>query len=259
MRWLGLWVVALWLGSGAVAHAAVFTVAPDPIAVGSVPLGQSASATGDLGADETITVKVQSRGGAACDGFVVTPATGFTVGPPNNTETITVSFTPLTAGNKTCLIDIRDNGNNAVLATFSATGTGSGAQITLAPPGASLAFGNINVPQRSAPQRVSVTNSGNAPLLITSATVVTNPASYPGVVGTAGAQTVAPGATVGWDIACTPQARGGQNGVFRIVSNTNNPGWHADRHHADLQRLAGRHRDQPGVDRLRRYARRHDQ
>jgi hypothetical protein len=220
MRWFGLWVIATWLGSGAVAHAQVFTVTQDPIEVGDVAVGQTRSVTGVLAANAAATVRVQVQA-TGCAEFVVTPTTAFTVAPPNNTETITVRFTPLTAGAKTCVIDLRDDATSAVLDTFSVTGTGTGApQITLTPD-EPLAFGDVDVPQRSTAQTLQLRNSGNAPLLITSATVV-NSASYPGVVGAAGAQTVAPNATVEWDIACTPQAQGAQNGVFRIVSNANN-------------------------------------
>jgi hypothetical protein len=77
--------------------------------------------------------------------------------------TISVTFTPATAGTRTGAVTITDNAVDSPQ-TISLTGTGVPATLTLST--TSLTFGEQNVGTTSAPQTVTVTNSGTGPLVI---------------------------------------------------------------------------------------------
>jgi hypothetical protein len=81
--------------------------------------------------------------------------------------TISVSFEPTTTGAKTQTLNV-NAGGGAGKKTVALTGSGVAAPYTLSP--RSLAFGNQTVGTTSAPQAVTVTNTGSAAVPITSIT-----------------------------------------------------------------------------------------
>jgi OmpA family/Abnormal spindle-like microcephaly-assoc'd, ASPM-SPD-2-Hydin/Thrombospondin type 3 repeat len=212
-RWLGLLLCVVWIGSGGVAHAVAVTETPDPIAIGPVAVGSSGTGDGSLTAASPVDVTLQLGTGPDCSQFQIMSATSLTV--DTTASTVTVKLTPTSAGTKTCTITVM---GATPPKSFGVTGTGVGTpQISVAPP--ALAFSSVDVGRTSATQPVTATNTGTGTLTITSATFSAGATNYT-VSGTTGSQTVAPGASVSWDIACKPPAPGTADGTFRIVSDS---------------------------------------
>jgi hypothetical protein len=215
-RWLGLLLLVVWIGGSGVGHAAV-TAAPDPLAIGAVPVGQSGTANGILSASPNVTIETFDLSAAGCSEFRVTTAVPLMVG--SGGKPVTVELTPTSTGAKTCTITARD-AVNAVLGTFTATGTGTAPQISVAPATLALAFATTEVGRTSTAQTVTATNTGNIPLTISSTTLAAGAADYTIVTGQTGSQSIAPGANATWSIACKPSAQGARPGTFRIASDS---------------------------------------
>ncbi len=79
--------------------------------------------------------------------------------------TISVTFTPSASGSRTASVSITDNASGSPQAV-GLSGTGTVPAVSLSP--ASLSFGSQSVGTTSAAQTVTLTNSGNATLSITS-------------------------------------------------------------------------------------------
>ncbi|MEZ4360828.1 MAG: choice-of-anchor D domain-containing protein [Kofleriaceae bacterium] len=87
----------------------------------------------------------------------------------------------------------------------------------------SMTFGNVELVTMSTPQTLTVTNTGNTPLSISSANLVAG-AHFMVAMGQTGAQTVMPGQDATWSLLCYPMAEGPLSDSFRILSNaTNSP------------------------------------
>lgn len=81
---------------------------------------------------------------------------------------ITVTFTPAAPGTRTAMLNVSDNATGSPQ-TVSLTGTGGGPAVSLTT--TSLTFPSQTLGTTSAVQAVTLTNTGNAALLITSVTV----------------------------------------------------------------------------------------
>jgi 6-phosphogluconolactonase (cycloisomerase 2 family) len=148
------------------------TVAPNPISFPAITQGTTSS---------PITVTVTNSGNATLNISSVLLAgnnvTDFSMtsgcsGPfaPSASCMITMTFTPLAAGQRSAILSISDDAQNSpqsiqVSGTATAVPPTSPA-ISLSPSG--LSFGVITQGMATAPQSVTVTNSGGAPLHITS-------------------------------------------------------------------------------------------
>jgi hypothetical protein len=87
---------------------------------------------------------------------------------PGASCTINVTFTPTMEGARTGSLTATDNATPSTQ-TSSLAGTGLAPLVTLSP--ANLAFGNQKAGTKSAPQQVTLTNTGNAGLLIKSISI----------------------------------------------------------------------------------------
>lgn len=134
--------------------------------------------------------------------------------------TISVTFTPSATGARSASISITDNATGSPH-TVALNGTGATAApaVTLNP--TSLAFGNQNVGTTSAAKTVTLTNSGTAPLTITSiASGGTNAADF----ATTSAcplspSTLAAGANCAISVTFTPAASGARSASVSITDN----------------------------------------
>jgi len=132
-----------------------------------------------------------------------------------NSCTIQVTFTPTASGIQTGSLTITDNASGSpqtVALTGNQTGT---AAVTLSP--TSLGFGAQANGTTSAPQPVTVTNSGSAPLVVssvqtTSEFAVTNSCNAP----------IQAGSTCTIQVTFTPSASGSQTGTLTIADNASN-------------------------------------
>ena len=221
-RWLGLLFLGAWLGAARMAHAEL-TVDPGTLDFTNVVVGQTPAPTlnatlhATTGTNVTVTVAVASQSGGCSQFQVVTP-TGAVNVKPGTDQTVTIRFAPTSRGDKTCTINVVDTDNPDLPAlTFTAKGKGIAPIANIAPQ--SVAFGEADVGQMSASMPVTVANNGDAPLTITSATLIAGASDF---VVTGGPTSPVAAGTSGtaWNIRCQPSTRGELTGIFEIVSDS---------------------------------------
>src|SRR5207302_1208012 len=140
---------------------------------------------------------------------------------PGASCTISVSFTPAGPGARAAAVNITDDAAGSPQ-SVSLTGTG------VTPPTATLSamsspFGNQRVGTTSPAQTVTLTNSGGAPLNLTSITITgTQTADYAFAAGNTcptGAGSVGPGASCTISISFTPAATGARAATVNITDD----------------------------------------
>jgi len=169
-----------------------------------------------------LTVTVSNSGTAALTFASVTASGPFAV--PTNTCgaslavggacAISVTFTPTTDGAAVGSVTLTDNAANSPQ-TISLTGTGISAPLASLSP-LSLTFPTEPLQTTSAAQTVTLTNTGNASLLVTGIVASTNF----GVTTTCGAS-IAVGATCNISVTFTPTAVGNIFGTLTVTDNSN--------------------------------------
>ncbi|HEV2491065.1 MAG TPA: choice-of-anchor D domain-containing protein [Candidatus Acidoferrales bacterium] len=148
--------------------------APPVANLGSFPVG-STNAPPVSG-----TVTNNGNGTATFTGFSVvgtnaadfplevgTTCTGSTVLAPAANCVFSIGFTPTVAGTETASLQITDTGANSPKQSLNITGIGTAPDVTLSP-NTGLTFGSVTQGVTSPPQTVTLTNSGNANLTISS-------------------------------------------------------------------------------------------
>lgn len=134
-----------------------------------------------------------------------------TLAPGANFQ-LAVTFTPSAPGLRNGTITIVDNEGTHVVAV---TGTGVTPTVALNP--SSLTFPGQLVGTTSAAQSVTVTNTGNSPLIISSITATGN------YLQSNDCATVAPQASCAIQVTFTPIVTGLQNGTITFAANTQTP------------------------------------
>ena len=140
------------------------------------------------------------------------PPAGLALGA---TCTINVSFSPLTAGASSAQATIGDNAAGA-FQVVSLTGTGVTPVVALSPASLSLTFGNQSLGTTSGPQPVTLSNTGNGTLTITS--IVTS-ANFAETDNCAGSVAASSSCTI--NVTFTPTATGTLTGNLTITDNNN--------------------------------------
>lgn len=169
-----------------------------------------ATATVDANTDFTVT-------GSQCDNRTVTPA-GRTQAPtaPGTTCTVDIAFDPATAGQKTASLHI---GEQAAGPVHDIVLTGVGTQPILGSDQGGLSFGVQSVGTTAPTMTATLRNTGNAPLLITSARLSGPEAADFGIVGSdCEGTTLAGNATCTVDVQFTPTATSVRNASLDIAS-----------------------------------------
>src|SRR5947209_5620925 len=140
---------------------------------------------------------------------------------PGASCTISVSFTPAATGARAATVNITDDAADSPQ-SVSLTGTG------VTPPTATLSatsspFGNQRVGTTSPAQTVTLTNSGGAPLNLTSITIIgAQAADFAFAAGNTcptGAGSVAPGASCTISISFSPAATGARTATVTITDD----------------------------------------
>lgn len=139
--------------------------------------------------------------------------------PALGTCSISVTFTPTAVGTRTAQVTVTDNsptpGSTQVV---DLTGTGgNSALVSLS--ASSLAFGNQTVGVASSPQSIQVTNTGTAPLTITSAVASGDFAVQANNCTTAA---LVPTTTCTLTITFTPLTAGSSTGALTLTDNAPN-------------------------------------
>ncbi|MDX2092864.1 MAG: choice-of-anchor D domain-containing protein [Kofleriaceae bacterium] len=151
--------------------------------------------------------------------FTGSPCTTSCTLDPGVSRTISIAFRPTTVGSKTATFRVTSNDPDN--ATVDTTLTGNGTAPHAMASATTLTFGTIEVGDTSAEQTLTLTNTGNGPLSISSAVLTTNQSDYEIPEGDLGAQTVAANnGTTSWKIRCKPTTHGSRNSIFRISSNS---------------------------------------
>ena len=133
---------------------------------------------------------------------------------------ISVTFTPSVDGARSASVSISDNASGSPQTVpLSGSGVIVAPAVTLAP--TSLSFGNQNVGTTSAAQTVTLTNSGNAPLTITSIVVSGVNAADFAQTNTCpiSPNTLAAGANCAMTVTFTPSATGARSANISISDN----------------------------------------
>ena len=229
----------LTVSSVSTAAAACVAFSPAAASFGSFPVGSTtvppvnANVTNDGNANLNVT-GLTILGANSTDFQLVagTTCTGATVLTPGGTCNLSVGFTPSVAGAEAAAVQFTDNGAGSPQ-SFALSGTGTAPEVTLTttPPTspASLTFGSVPVGATSSTQTVVLTNTGNAPLTVSSVTLdpsgnpvdfVVNPSGTPNVCGLSGA--IAPNSTCNIAVQFAPQTTGPLTAQVDIADDANN-------------------------------------
>ncbi len=156
-------------GTGTAANAPAVTLAPTALTFASQNVGTSSvpqAITLTNSGNAALTITSITIAGANASDFTETNTCPASL-TANANCTISVTFKPTATGARSASVSIIDNATGSPQ-SVSLTGTGAPANaptVTLAP--TSLTFASQNVGTSSAPQSVTLTNSGNAALTIT--------------------------------------------------------------------------------------------
>jgi Abnormal spindle-like microcephaly-assoc'd, ASPM-SPD-2-Hydin len=134
---------------------------------------------------------------------------------PNETCTISVSFSPSGLGTRTAVLNVNDDGPNNPQ-TANLTGTGI-APVTLS--ATSISFGNVLIGVRQAAKPVTLTNNQNVPLTNISISI-SGSAAYT-QVNTCGTS-IAANAQCTITVSFAPTGGGGQSGTVYIADSAAN-------------------------------------
>src|SRR5208337_3731035 len=130
--------------------------------------------------------------------------------------TISVTFTPTATGTRTAAVSISDNAAGSPQ-TVSLSGTGTAPAVSLTP--TSLSFASQPIDTGSTAQTVTLTNSGNATLTITSLVPAgANATDFSETADTCGGS-VAAGRNCTIEVMFTPSAAGQRTATLSITDN----------------------------------------
>jgi subtilisin family serine protease len=190
--------------------AAVATLSPSSLAfpsqaVGSSSGGQAVTLTNNGNTSLSISSLTTSGDFSQANNCGTSLAAGASC-------TINVVFSPTVVGNRSGSLSLSSNSNPAP-AAVNLSGTGIGAIASLSP--ASLTFGSQLVGTSSSAQAVTLSNTGNAALTISSL-VMAGDFSQSNNCGTS----LAAGGSCTVNVTFTPTARGSRSGSLVLNSNT---------------------------------------
>ncbi|PYV27680.1 MAG: hypothetical protein DMG24_04075 [Acidobacteria bacterium] len=204
-------------GTGATAATPTASLSPTSLSFGNQNVGSTSAAQAVTlsVAGAALTISSLAITGANSGDFAQTNNCGSSVAA-GATCKISVAFTPSASGSRSATLSITDNASGTPQ-TVGLSGTGTTAStpaVSLSP--ASLSFGNQDVRTTSAAQLITLTNSGNASLTISSLTI-SGDFAFVGT-GTCGS-TVAAGANCTMSVDFAPKAAGPGKGAVTITDN----------------------------------------
>ena len=212
-------------GTGAVAGYSANSISFGGVSVGTTSSPQTATLTNNGNVALTISnVAIDPSVGIPGDFALLTSGTPCqTVGSvaPGASCTITVSFTPSGQGTITGQVDITDNASPGSQ-TIALDGTGLQFGVSLS--SNSMAFGSVSVGTPSSPISVTLTNTGNQPLTVSSVTfdsAVGTPSdfSFTGTNNCVSSSPLAANATCTITAAFTPATQGNITGQVNVADN----------------------------------------
>jgi len=207
-------------GTGAPVPAPVMSLSASSLTFASQQMNTtSGSQTVTLTNTGNATLNISSLGitGANSGDYAQTNTCGSTVAANNGTCTISVTFTPTAVGTRTAAVTITDNATGS---PHSITLTGTGAAAPAASLStSSLTFASQQTNTTSAAQPVTLTNTGNAVLNITSISVTgANSGDY-AQTNTCGSSVAANNGTCTISVTFTPAATGTRTAAATLTDN----------------------------------------
>lgn len=141
------------------------------LSAGSIAVGTTSQATGlyvtNVG-NAALAISSVTLTGPNPGDFTLNNGCTSPVAPGANCQ-ISLTFTPTAAGSRKATINVADNASGSPqTATISGTGMGQGSGATARLSASSLSFGSVAAGNTSAPQTVTVSNTGNRSLSISS-------------------------------------------------------------------------------------------
>ncbi|HTP99986.1 MAG TPA: choice-of-anchor D domain-containing protein [Casimicrobiaceae bacterium] len=139
----------------------------------------------------------------------------------NQACTVTYQFTPAAAGSRSASLTVASNGGSV---TITLTGTGSTAPAgpVLTVSGTLLGFGGLTVGQSSAPQTVTLTNTGGGTLLPSMTPGGANPADFPISTKCSPRAGLSAGQSCTVTFTFKPTGQGARSATLAITSNGGN-------------------------------------
>jgi hypothetical protein len=188
-------------------------------------LAFGSQAVGATSAAQTVTLSNTGNGALSITGIALTGANPSDFAQSNNCGasvaaggscTISVTFTPAARGSFTAAVSVADNASGSPQ-TATLSGTGASPGVSLSP--SSLAFGGVPIDSVSSLQTISLSNTGNAVLSITSLAVGgANSSDFAETADTCGGSVVAGGnCTIG--ITFTPSLAGAETASIAVTDN----------------------------------------
>ena len=188
------------------------TATPGSIPFGSVTVGASASVPVTLSNTGTAAVSITAHS-ITGTGFTLTGWTAPASLNPGQTTSFTVTFAPTSATAASGSVSITSNApGSPLIINLTGSGTATQAQMTISP--ATVAFSNVNV-GGNLTQNVTLTNTGNAALNITAASITGT--GY--TMNLTAPRTINAGANSIFTVTFTPTSAGSAPGSISITSN----------------------------------------
>ena len=191
------------------------SLSPTSLAFGNQPLGTTSS-------PQTITLNSPNNGGPGVPGFAITgdfqqqnACDSLTILTLDGPCSITVWFTPSTGGTRTGSLTVTYAQPTASTLTATLTGTGVGPWVSLS--AMSVTFAAQTVSTKSAPQAITLTNTGNAALNSLS---ITRSGDF-AETNTCGGS-LAGGASCTISVTFSPLNAGGLSGTITLTDSASN-------------------------------------
>ena len=198
---------------------AQLSVIPTSVSFGDVAVGTLNTQTITLINSGTANVII-SRATPSGNGFSITGLTFPLTLSAGQRTSFNVAFAPTGAGSVTGSLSLVSDAPNSP-STIALSGTGVTSTFLLTASPTSLSFGNVTVGSKSAPQTVTLTNSGNSSVSISQINVSGSGFSASGLTAPL---TLAAGQTASFSVVFASTTAGSATGNVSLVSNaTNSP------------------------------------
>src|SRR5437899_1532199 len=194
-------------------------ISPSALSFGNVSLGSSSTQTVSLINSGAANVII-SRATPSGNGFSITGLTFPLTLSAGQRTSFNVAFAPTSAGSVTGSLSlVSDTPNSPSTIALSGTGVTSTFLLTASP--TSLSVGNVTAGSKSAPQTVTLTNSGNSSVSISQINVSASGFTARGLTAPL---TLAAGQTASFSVVFASTTAGTATGNVSLVSNaTNSP------------------------------------
>src|SRR3989449_823911 len=194
-------------------------ISPSALSFGNISVGSSSTQTLTLINSGAASVTI-SRATPSGNGFSITGLTFPLTLSAGQRTSFNVAFAPTSAGSVTGSLSLVSDAPNSP-STIALSGTGVTSTFLLTASPTSLSFGNVTVGSNSAPQTVTLTNSGNSSVSISQINVSGSGFSASGLTAPL---TLAAGQTASFSVVFASTTAGSAIGNISLVSNaTNSP------------------------------------